>query len=108
VGAGIQRDDPSSRITSVLSRLEIARRNIIAAHFLLDNKNISPIAEYTSISHVYEPLNKLLTMLLPHLKFDKGYCFITDFLVVLFLGFEPMIRLPMEIYILISLVIILK
>ena len=29
-GADVQRDEPSSRITSVLSRLEIARRNIIA------------------------------------------------------------------------------
>jgi hypothetical protein len=28
-------------------------------------------AEYTSISHVYEPLNKLLDMLLPHLKFAR-------------------------------------
>ena len=62
------RDEPSSRITSVLSRVEIARRNIIAASSLLDNKNI---AEYTSISNVYEPLNKLLNMLLPHLKFER-------------------------------------
>ena len=71
VGAGIQRDDPYSRITSVLSRLEIARRNIIAAYPLLDNKDRSPIADNTSTSHVYEPLNKLLAMLLPHLKFGK-------------------------------------
>jgi hypothetical protein len=69
-GADIQRDDPSSRITSVLSRLEIARRNIIAASSLLDNKNRFPIAERTKISNVYEPLNKLLNLLLPHLKFE--------------------------------------
>jgi hypothetical protein len=66
--ADVHRDDPSYRITSVLSRLEIARRNIIAASSLLDNKNI---AEYTSISSVYEPLNKLLDMMLPHLKFER-------------------------------------
>ncbi|MDP9287457.1 MAG: hypothetical protein M3P08_04585 [Thermoproteota archaeon] len=35
---------------------------------MLDNKNI---AEYTNVSHVYEPLNKLLNMLLPHLKFER-------------------------------------
>jgi predicted ATP-dependent endonuclease of OLD family len=66
-----RRDDPSSRITSILSQIEIARRNIIAASSLLDNKNGSPIAEYTSISHVYEPLNKMLNMLLPHLKLER-------------------------------------
>jgi hypothetical protein len=38
---------------------------------LLDNKDRSPADEYTSISHVYELLNKLLNMLLPHLKFEK-------------------------------------
>ncbi len=70
-GADIHRDEPSYRITSVLGRLEIARRNIIAAPSLLDSKNGSPIAEYTSISNVYEPLIKLLDMLLPHLKFEK-------------------------------------
>jgi predicted ATP-binding protein involved in virulence len=70
-GADVHRDEPSYRITSVLSRLEIARRNIIAASSLLDNKNRSPIADYTSISHVYEPLSKLLNMLLPHLKFER-------------------------------------
>jgi ABC-type branched-subunit amino acid transport system ATPase component len=66
-GTDVHRDEPSYRITSVLGRLEIARRNIIAAASLLDNKD----AEYTSISHVYEPLNKLLNMLLPHLKFER-------------------------------------
>jgi hypothetical protein len=50
--------------------LEIARRNIIAASSLLDNKNGSPIAEYFSISNVYHPLNKLLNGLLPQLKFE--------------------------------------
>jgi predicted ATP-dependent endonuclease of OLD family len=71
--ASTHEDEASIMITSVLSRLEIARRNIIAASSLLDNKNRSPIAEYTSISHVYvyEPLNKLLNMLLPHLKFER-------------------------------------
>jgi hypothetical protein len=44
-------------ITSVLSRLEIARRNIIVASSLFDNKNRSPTAEYTGILYVYEPLN---------------------------------------------------
>jgi hypothetical protein len=67
----VQRGEPFSRITSVLSRLEIARRNIIAASSLLDNKNRSPVDEYTSILHVYEPLNKLLNMLLPQLKFER-------------------------------------
>src|SRR6266852_5616885 len=38
VGAAIHIDEPSYRITSVLGRLEIARRNIIAASSLLDNK----------------------------------------------------------------------
>ncbi len=65
------RDDPSSRITSILSRLEVARRNIMAASSLLDNKDRSPADEYTSISYVYDPLNKLLNMLLPHLKFER-------------------------------------
>ena len=46
------------------------RRDLLPDH-PLDNENRSPIAEYTSISHVYEPLNKLLNMLLPHLKFEK-------------------------------------
>jgi hypothetical protein len=64
-------DKPSSRITSVLSRLEIARKNIIAASSLLDNKDRSPADEYTSISYVYDPLNKLLNMLLPQLKFER-------------------------------------
>lgn len=66
-----KRDTPSSRITSVLSRLEVIRRNILADSSLLDNKDRSPITDYTSISQVYEPLNKLLAMLLPHLKFEK-------------------------------------
>jgi predicted ATP-dependent endonuclease of OLD family len=51
--------------------LEVARRNIIAASSLLDNKNRSSASEYTSISNIYEPLIKLLDMLLPHLKFEK-------------------------------------
>jgi hypothetical protein len=55
-GGYVKIDEPSSRITSILSRLEIARRNIIAASSLLDNKNGSPIAEYASVSQVYEPL----------------------------------------------------
>jgi hypothetical protein len=67
----VHGDESSTKITSVLSRLEIARRNIIAASSLLDTKNGSPIAEYTSISHAYEPLNKLLNLLLPHLKFER-------------------------------------
>ncbi len=78
-GADVQRDEPASRITSVLSRLEIARRNIIAASSLLDKKNGSPITEYTSISRVYEPLNKLLNMLLPQLKFEGVDISDTDF-----------------------------
>jgi hypothetical protein len=59
-GADVRRDETSSTITSVLGRLEIARRNIIAASSLLDNKDRSPADEYTSISYIYEPLNKLL------------------------------------------------
>jgi len=56
-------------IVSVLGRLENARRNIIAAPSVLDNKNRS-IDEQNSISYVYDPLNKLLSALLPHLKFE--------------------------------------
>jgi hypothetical protein len=67
--ADVHGDEPSYRITSVLSRLEIARRNIIATSALLDNNDRSPAFEYTSVSYIYEPLNKLLNMLLPHLKF---------------------------------------
>jgi hypothetical protein len=70
--AHVHGDESSVKISSVLSRLVIARRNIVAASSLLDNKNRSPIAEYTSISHVYEPLNKLLNMLLPQLKFERA------------------------------------
>jgi hypothetical protein len=70
-GADVHRYETSYRITSVLSQLEIARRNIIAAFSLLDSKNRSPIAECTNISRVYEPLNKLLNMLLPQLKFER-------------------------------------
>jgi len=77
-GTDVQRDEPAYKITSVLSRLEIARRNIIAASSLLDNKNRSPIAERTNISHVYEPLNKLLNLMLPHLKFEGVEISITD------------------------------
>jgi ABC-type cobalamin/Fe3+-siderophores transport system ATPase subunit len=40
-----QANESSTKIASVLNRLEIARRNIIAASSLLDNKNI---AEYTA------------------------------------------------------------
>jgi predicted ATP-binding protein involved in virulence len=69
--ADVPMDEPSSRITSVLGRMEVARRNIIAASSLLDNKNRSSASEYTSISNVYEPLIKLLDLLLPHLKFEK-------------------------------------
>ena len=64
-------DESSNKITSVLTRLEIARRNIIAASSLLDNKYRSPADEYTRISYVYESLNKLLNKLLPHLKFER-------------------------------------
>jgi hypothetical protein len=46
VGTDDHRDEPSYRITSVLS--QIARRNIIAASSLLDNKDRSPADEYTS------------------------------------------------------------
>jgi predicted ATP-dependent endonuclease of OLD family len=70
-GASTHRDESSIMITSVLSRLAFTRRNIIAASSFLDNKNRSPIAKYTSISQVYEPLSKLLNMLLPHLKFER-------------------------------------
>jgi len=52
--------------------LEIARRNIIAASSLLDNNDRSLADEYASISYIYEPLNKLLNLLLPHLKFERG------------------------------------
>ncbi len=69
--ADVHRDEPSYRITSVLSRLEIARRNIIATSSLLDNNDRSLADECTSISYIYEPLNKLLNMLLPHLKFER-------------------------------------
>jgi hypothetical protein len=55
----------------ILSRLEIARKNIIIASSLLDNKERSPDDECISISYVYEPLNKFLNMLVPHVKFEK-------------------------------------
>jgi hypothetical protein len=64
--------ESSDRIVSVLGQLEIARRNIIAASSLLDNNNRSHIGEQNSIAYVFEPLNKLLSMLLPHLRF-KGF-----------------------------------
>lgn len=51
--------------------MEIVRRNIIAASSSRDNKDRSAADEYTSISYVYEPLNKLLNTLLPHLKFER-------------------------------------
>jgi hypothetical protein len=54
-----------------LSRLEVVRRNIIASSTLLDNNDRSPAFEYTSVSYIYEPLNKLLNILLPHLKFER-------------------------------------
>jgi predicted ATP-dependent endonuclease of OLD family len=63
-------------IVSVLSQLEIARRNIIAASSLLDQNNRCPISEQNSRAYVYEPLNKLLSILLPHLRF-KG-CDVAD------------------------------
>jgi hypothetical protein len=69
--ARVHGDESSTKITSVLSRMEIARRNIIASSALFDNKNRSPADGYTSISYVYELLNKLLNMLLPHLKFER-------------------------------------
>jgi predicted ATP-dependent endonuclease of OLD family len=69
--ADAHRDELTYRITTVLSRLEIARRNIIAASSLLDNKSRSPADEYTSLSYIYQPLNKLLNTLLPHLKFER-------------------------------------
>jgi hypothetical protein len=68
---GIQRDNPYSRITSVLSRLEVARRNILANSSLIDSRDRPPIDDYANISQVYEPLNKLLAILLPHLKFER-------------------------------------
>jgi hypothetical protein len=55
--AHVHGDESSTKITSVVSRLEIARRNIIVASSLFDNKNRSPTAEYTGILYVYEPLN---------------------------------------------------
>lgn len=64
----------SDRITSVLGHLEIARRNIIAASSLLDNKHSLP--EYTTMPDVYEPLNKLLSILSPYLRFKE--CDVAD------------------------------
>jgi hypothetical protein len=49
-GAKVYRDEASARISSFLGRLEIARRNIIAASSLLDNNDRSPADEYTSVS----------------------------------------------------------
>lgn len=70
-GPDTQRDNPSSRITSVLSRLEFVRRNILVDPSLFDNKDRSPIDDFAGIPQVYEPLNKLLAILLPHLKFER-------------------------------------
>jgi len=39
---------------------------------LLDNNDRSLADEYASISYIYEPLNKLLNLLLPHMKFERG------------------------------------
>jgi hypothetical protein len=45
------------------------------------------------------PCSRSMCSTLQHLyKVGKGYCIITDFLVVLFLGFEPMIRLPTDLF----------
>ncbi|HET7147147.1 MAG TPA: hypothetical protein VFI73_01495 [Candidatus Nitrosopolaris sp.] len=66
----VHGDESSNKITSTLSQLEIARKNVIDASSLLDKKNRSSPAEHISISYVYEPLNKLVNMLLPHLKFE--------------------------------------
>jgi hypothetical protein len=68
--ADAYRDELSYSLP-VLGHLEIARRNIIAASSLLDNKDRSSADEYTSISYVYEPLNKLLNTFLSHLKFER-------------------------------------
>jgi predicted ATP-binding protein involved in virulence len=63
-GADAHRNESSCKITSILSRLEVARRNIIAS-------SEAAADEYTSVSYIYEPLNKLLNTLLPHLKFER-------------------------------------
>jgi len=56
-------DDPTSPIISFLSRLEKVRRNIIATS--------SSLRDNATASHVYEPLDRLLSELLPHLKFER-------------------------------------
>lgn len=41
-------------------------------------------------------------------KVGKGYCIITNFLVVLFLGFEPIIQLPMDLFLILLVTMLLK
>lgn len=55
--------DPTFRITSFLSRLEKIRKNIIAAS--------SSLRDNATASRIYEPLDRLLSELLPHLKFER-------------------------------------
>ena len=55
------------------------RRNIITPSALLNNNDRSLADEYTRIPHIYEPLNKLLSILLPHLKFERVDISDTDY-----------------------------
>gem|GEM_PF-5561251 len=48
---------------SLLQKKGLLNRSLYGLHETKKNG-----AEYASISHVYEPLNKLLDMLLPHLN----------------------------------------
>lgn len=50
--------------------LEI-RRCLVSHNCLEKLAFLSCVDDYTSISQVYEPLNKLLAILLPHLKFEN-------------------------------------
>lgn len=54
------------------------------------------------------PCSRSMCSTLQHLyKVGKGYCIITDFLVV-FLGFEPMIQLPMDLFLILLVTMLLK
>ena len=54
------------------------------------------------------PCSRSMCSTLQHLyKVGKGYCIITDFLVVFF-GFEPMIQLPMDLFLILLVTMLLK
>lgn len=59
--------ESSPRIAWMLNQLEITRRNIIST--LTSHKDKTNC--YLDAANVYEPLNKLLNIMLPYLKFER-------------------------------------